>query len=60
MEEKEETIHKLEMEVVGIRNKCKKSEAFVKFEDNLVVLDKILDCQISPLDKTGLSYKKDK
>ena len=60
LEEKEETVHKLEMEVVGLRKKGKKNEALVKLQDSSIVLDKILDCQRSPLDKTGISYKKNK
>ena len=48
------------MEVVGLRKKGEKNEAFVKFKDSLVVLDKILDFWIYPCDKTGLGYKKDK
>ena len=53
-EEKEQTIQKLEMEVVGLRKKGEKTDAFVKFKDSSVVLDKILDCQRSPFDKSGL------
>ena len=60
LEEKEETVQKLEMEVVGLRKKGKKNEAFVKFWDSSIVLNKILDFQISPLHKTSLGYKKDK
>ena len=60
LEEKEETVQKLEMEVVGLREKGKKHEALVKLQDSSIVLDKILDCQRSPLDKTGLGYKKNK
>ena len=48
------------MEVVGLRKKGKKNEALGKFQDSSIVLDKILDCQRSPLDKTGLGYKKNK
>ena len=48
------------MEVVGIRKKSEKNDALVKFKDNSVFLDKILDCQRSPLEKNGLGYKKDK
>ena len=48
------------MEVVGLRKKNDKNESFVKFKDNSVVLDKILDFQRSPLDKTSLGYKKEK
>ena len=60
LEEKEETVKKLEMEVVGLKKKGKKNEALVKLEDSSIVLDKILDCQRSPLDKIGLGYKKNK
>jgi len=48
------------MEVVGLKKKGKKNEALAKFHDSSIVLDKILDCQRSPLDKTGLGYKKNK
>ena len=58
--EKEETVQKLELEVVGLRKKGKKNEALVKLQDSWIVLDKILDWQISPLDKTSLGYKKNK
>ena len=57
LKEKEETIQKLEMEVVGLRKKGEKNEAFFKFKDSSVVLDKIFDCQRSPFDKTGLGCK---
>ena len=50
----------MEMEVVGLRKKGKKNETLVKFQDSSIVLDKILDCQRSPLNKTGLGYKKNK
>ena len=33
---------------------------FLAFQDISIVLDKILDCQRYPLDKTGLGYKKEK
>ena len=46
------------MEVVGLRKKGEKNEAFFKFKDNSYVLYKIFDFQISPCDKTGLVYKK--
>ena len=48
------------MEVVGLRKKGKKNEALVKLQDSSIILDKILDCQRSPLNKTGLGYKKNK
>ena len=60
LEEKEKTIQKLEMEVVGLRKKGEKNEKNFKFKDSSIVVDKILDCQRSPLNKTGLGYKKDK
>ena len=47
------------MEVVGLINKGENNDSFVKFKDSSVVLDKILDCQRSPCDKTGLGYKKE-
>ena len=47
------------MEVVGLRKKGEKTDAFVKFKDSSVVLDKILDFQRSPFDKSGLGYKKE-
>ena len=53
VEEKDETIQKLEMELVGLRKKGEKNEAFVKFKDSSVVLDKILDFQRSPLEKNS-------
>ena len=48
------------MEVVGLGKKGKKNEALVKFQDSSIVLDKILDYQRSPLDKTDIGYKKNK
>ena len=60
LEEKEKTIHKLEMEVVGLRKKGEKNEYFFKFKESTFVLDKILDFQRYPCDKTGLGYKKEK
>ena len=50
----------MEMEVVGLRKKAEKNDAFVKFKDSSVFLDKSLDFQISPCDKNGLGYKKEK
>ena len=48
------------MEVVGIKKKSETNESFVKFKDNSTVLDKILDYQRSPCDKTVLGYKRTK
>ena len=60
MEEKEKTIQRMKMEVVGLSKKGEKKDSFVKFKESSVVLYKILDFQISPCDKTGLGYKKEK
>ena len=48
------------MEVVGLGKKGEKNDAFVNFKDNSTVLDKILDYQRSPCDKTVLGYKRTK
>ena len=48
------------MEVAGIMKKGEKNEKNFKFKDSSIVVDKILDCQRSPLNKTGLGYKKNK
>ena len=53
LEEKEQAIQKLEMEVVGLRKKGEKVDAYVNFKDSSVVLDKILDCQRYSCDKIG-------
>ena len=50
----------MEMEIGCLRKKGEKNEYFFKFKESSVVLDKILDCQRSLLNKTGLGYKKDK
>ena len=47
------------MEVVCFRNKIEKSNNHVKFNRSSVILDKILDCQMSPFEKYGLGYKKE-
>ena len=60
LEEKEQTIQNLEMEVVGLRKKGGKADAFVKFKDNSVVLDKIFNCQRPPCEKTGPGYNQEK
>ena len=48
----------MEMEVVGIRKKGEKADAFFKFKDSSVLLYNILDFQIYPYDETCLGYKK--
>ena len=57
LEEKEKTNQKLEMEVVSLRKKIEKSNNHVKFNSSSVILDKILDFQRSPFDKSALGYK---
>ena len=59
LKEKENTNQKIEMEVVSLRKKIEKSKNHVKFNSSSVILDKILDCQRSPFDKSGLGYKKE-
>jgi chromosome segregation ATPase len=54
--EKEESCHKLEAEVVDLRKKVEKSN---KFLNNSTILNEILDSQRSPNDKSGLRYKKE-
>jgi hypothetical protein len=54
--EKEESCHKLEVEVVDLRNKVEKSN---KFLNSSQILNEILEIQRSPNDKSGLGYKKE-
>ena len=53
--EKEESFHKLEDEVVDIRKKVEKSN---KFLNSSQILNEILESQRSPNDKSGLGYKR--
>jgi hypothetical protein len=57
--EKEESCHKLEAEVVDLRKKIEKSNNHIKFMNNSTILDEILDSQRSPHDKSGLGYNKE-
>jgi hypothetical protein len=52
---KRKSCHKLEDEVVDLRNKVEKSN---KFFNSSQILSEILESQISPNDKSGLGYKK--
>jgi hypothetical protein len=54
--EKEESCHKLEAEVVDLRKKVEKSN---KFLNSSRILDEILESQRSPCDKSGLGYKEE-
>jgi hypothetical protein len=57
--EKEESCHKLEDEVVDIRKKIEKSNTHTKFMNNSTILDELLDSQRSPHDKSVLGYNKE-
>jgi hypothetical protein len=60
MEEVEkESCHKIEAEVVNLRNKVEKSKTQIKFLNNSMTLDEILDSQRSPNEKSGLGYNKE-
>jgi hypothetical protein len=52
--EKEESCHKLEVEVVDLRKKVEKSNTHIKLMNGSTILDEILDNQRSPNDKSGL------
>jgi hypothetical protein len=54
--EKEESCHKLEAEVVDIRKNVENSN---KFLNSSRILDEILESQRSPCDKSGLGYKEE-
>ena len=60
LDEKEEQCQKLEMEVVGLRKTIEKSNACVKFRNNSIIFDKILDSRTLPFDKSGLGYNSGK
>jgi hypothetical protein len=59
LNKKEESCHKLEAEVVNLRKKVEKSNTQIKFLNNSVTLDEILDSQRSPNDKYGIGYNKE-
>jgi hypothetical protein len=54
--EKEESCHKLEVEVVDLRKKVEESNTFLNSSQ---ILNEILESQISPNYKSGLGYKKE-
>jgi hypothetical protein len=54
--EKEESCHKLDAEVVDLRKKVDKSN---KFLNSSTILNEIFDSQISPNDKSCLGYNKE-
>jgi hypothetical protein len=59
LKKREESCHKLEAKVVNLRKKVEKSNTQVKFLNKSIILDEILDSQISPNDKTDLGYHKE-
>ena len=58
LEEKEMTNQKHEFEIVNLRKKIEKSKHHEKFNNSSIMLDKLLDCQRSPFDKSGLGFRK--
>jgi hypothetical protein len=54
-EAEEESCHKMEAEVL----KVEKSNTQSKFLNNSMTLDKLLDSQRSPNDKSGIAYNKE-
>ena len=57
LDEKEQSLEKLECEIVGLRKEIEKSKALnLKFVKGSETLDKIINVQCSPLIKTGLGY----
>jgi hypothetical protein len=44
---------------VNLRKNIEKSNTQIKFLNSSVILDEILDSQISPNDKSGLGYNKE-
>ena len=59
LNKKEESCHKMEEKVVNLRKKFEKSNTQIKFLNNSMTLDEILDSQGSPNDKSGLGYNKE-
>jgi hypothetical protein len=59
LDKKEESCHKMEAEVVNLRKKVEKLDTQIKFLNNSMTLDEILDSRRSPYDKTGLGHNKE-
>jgi hypothetical protein len=53
-EVEEESCHKMEAEVVNLRNKVEKSNTQINFLNSSMILDEILDSQTSPNDKSSI------
>jgi hypothetical protein len=58
-EVEEESCHNLEAKVVNLRKKVDNSNTQIKFLNNSMILDEILDSHRSPNDKSGLGYNKE-
>ena len=57
LDEKEQSLEKLECEIIGLRKEIEKSKAFnLKFVKGSETLDKIINVQCSSLIKTGMGY----
>jgi hypothetical protein len=59
LDKKEESCHALEEKVMNLRKKVEKSDTQIKFLNNSMNLDEILDSQRSPNDKSSLGYNKE-
>ena len=56
LDDKKDSCHQLELEMVDHKRKIQKSDASPKFMYSSAILDKILENQRSPNDKSGLGY----
>ena len=48
----------MSLRILNLRKKIEKSKHHEKFNSSSVKLDKLLDCQRSPFDKSGLGFRK--
>jgi hypothetical protein len=59
LDKKEESCHKMEAKVVNLRKKVENLDTQIKFLNNSITLDEILDSRRSLYDKTGLVHNKE-
>ena len=60
LDEKENSCQKLEIEMVDLKRKVEaNNNVHERLKNNSIILDKILDSQKSPFDKTRIGYKKE-
>ena len=60
LDEKEKSCQNLEIEMADLKGKVGvNNNAHGRLKNNSIILDKILDSQRSPFDKTRLGYKKE-